>query len=196
MVEAKTHCYGWRQTRQQKKLGRNRGIPKTQRVLASTNIWICQVPHGLSSSSFCRKREADWKLYCELLGLHLGWHWTGLPYPKRTHTLVPSVYGEAREVYDWLGKYTSTIHQRNWNNITFLQPISTEYPSGCLLFLFHRPCSLLQNFCLQKKARHLYYRYDLVKTTAILLFQLLQEFLRKIENRGSRKTWYLQAWTL
>jgi hypothetical protein len=34
MVEAKTHC--WRQTRQQK-LGRNRGIPKTQRVLTSTN---------------------------------------------------------------------------------------------------------------------------------------------------------------
>jgi hypothetical protein len=41
MIEAKTHCYGWRQTRQDnnnKKLGRNRGIPKTQRVLAWTKI--------------------------------------------------------------------------------------------------------------------------------------------------------------
>ena len=40
MVEAKTLCYGCRQQQQQdktKQFGRNRGIPKTQRVLASTN---------------------------------------------------------------------------------------------------------------------------------------------------------------
>jgi hypothetical protein len=41
MVEAKTHCYGWRQTTKQK-LGKNRGIPKTQRVLPSTNIKYAQ----------------------------------------------------------------------------------------------------------------------------------------------------------
>ena len=37
MVEAKTHCYGCRQKKMQQ-LGRNRGIPKTQWVLALTNI--------------------------------------------------------------------------------------------------------------------------------------------------------------
>ena len=40
MVEAKTHCYAWRQKQQDKtrQLNRNRGKLKTQRVLASTNI--------------------------------------------------------------------------------------------------------------------------------------------------------------
>ena len=41
MVEAKTHCYGCRQvkTKKQQQLGRSRGIPKTQRVLALTNMY-------------------------------------------------------------------------------------------------------------------------------------------------------------
>jgi hypothetical protein len=52
MVEAKTHCYGWRQTRQDnKKLGRNRGIPKTQRVLASTNRGIPKTQRVLASTN-------------------------------------------------------------------------------------------------------------------------------------------------
>ena len=41
MVKAKTLCYGCRQQQDNKtkqQFGRNRGIPKTQRVLASTNI--------------------------------------------------------------------------------------------------------------------------------------------------------------
>jgi len=41
MVGPKTHCYAWRQTKQQdKKLVHIRGIPKTQRVLGSTNIFF------------------------------------------------------------------------------------------------------------------------------------------------------------
>ena len=44
MVEPETHCYGWRQTKQNRtttrQLVNNRGIPKTQRVSGSTNRGI------------------------------------------------------------------------------------------------------------------------------------------------------------
>ena len=61
MVEAKTLRYGCRQQENKKQFGRNRGIPKTQRVLASTNISRCRCNWRWDLTAAGRAPPRDWE---------------------------------------------------------------------------------------------------------------------------------------